>query len=1526
MKSNSRWLGLCFGVMALLAISANAAPYLAMFGSDAENRVYHFYIDESAGETNVVAFEFWPNDGAPTVAEIFTTLNHRDLATLAPPDPATVAQGDASGYWGAYTMTDAGGGKYALALPVNKCGSYDVRVRYKVSGDPNWRWYTGRNPVVNVSDSATRDVIVMEMQANVVNAADNTYGGRSTFSMLTNATRNFNVSYLNSLGVNTVWLQPFHPIGSKSDCNTGDPGSPYSIKNLFQVAEHMGSDGTRATALKEFTNFVIAADAAGVRVICDVIFNHVSTDIEIERDPDNPGALYSTPTSQMRNVRPAWFSRYLGSHPACQTSKPGSDTGNYHYWEPATGAGEIGPAPADRHDFVWPDAFDLFWGTYPALGDINNTSDGAWVASAEVRKMVEYYAYFIQYWIEKTGGTMGGFRCDFAQGLPRQAWQYLINRAKSIKPELYFVSESLDGGNIAYRAWKGGFDALNENELWAIVEDGDIQSTDLRNIIDQRKTTFGLSLILRGTMNHDQGPWIGRKWDAVAMHSVFCAVDGTPQMYEGQELGYDALGQFSRERVEFGRTIPDIRNYHNYNTLWNNRYAGDNEALWHRYKDANLGRSRSVALRVANQYYLDRTGGQGPHAKIFSVMKYTQYGWDPKDQDVVLAFVNLQPGSGHSATFNVNVPAIYLDPNRTYNVRNLASTTPGTYLWASGRSGSDIAANGIYVGFPSDKGAEGSIAQFLKLEEQGGGPGPSTNLQWIGNTRHWPVNGAINPTDDLWIDTESWPTNTATGGSVVYSTDGVGWFTAALSANGVVGNNDAWHANLGRFAAGTVIKYAVQIVQSGGTNFWDNNHGSNFTAAVNSGGSGQPLQWIGGVSHWPANGAIESSSDLWIDIQSWPTGAAVNGFVVYSSDNGQTWPTVDLSINYTSPSNDFWHANLGKFASGAAIQYAVSLSDSSGTNQHWANNAGSNYWAYVNGSGTNNPSVHWVGNTISRSLEIPDIAILDIAGGMLKVETESTVPGSTYGLFTSSNLTTWVFFTNVMAGESSVIVTNGPMGSGPVFYRTRGEDVPLQEAVFQGDDLIIRAECWPQGRAVAANIVYSSNGQNWYAKPMQKIGTSLNNDLWEVNLGTFPKGISIQYAIEIVDDQGFARWDNNNTQNYSVPIRDPDQPDITAPSLSHSPSNTATASAFLDVTLAATDDYDPRPLITYTLDGSEPVWASTLYSAPIHVTNSLVIKAIAIDSANNTSAVLSVNVTVGQSFTNGSFKPYSVNPTLGHSVANGGIAIDGSASDWNTNMLIALDVANDDPRSLGDNWTLHEAPIDLAYLWAAWDDTYLYLAWQYVDLTDILDPNNAGSAAGGKISNNDGILQWIAIDTIQGAGAPKDVWNKNGGQPYWTGTDLPDYQIYMAGSLWQGYISRAVNGVFALDDGGVNYKTAAAAGISYAKGNTLGAGTLWRTGDADNRFGSLTETTHDTARDSFYEIRIPLAFLQVTRSQIEANGIGVMLGAGSVSCMDSIPHDETTLDAHGVEVWNSSKDWTDIDHFSNAFSRVGHPK
>ncbi|HNS80740.1 MAG TPA: alpha-amylase family glycosyl hydrolase [Kiritimatiellia bacterium] len=291
----------------------------------------------------------------------------------------------------------------------------------------------------------------------------------------------------------------------------------------------------------------------------------------------------------------------------------------------------------------------------------------------------------------------------------------------------------------------------------------------------------------------------------------------------------------------------------------------------------------------------------------------------------------------------------------------------------------------------------------------------------------------------------------------------------------------------------------------------------------------------------------------------------------------------------------------------------------------------------------------------------------------------------------------------------------------------------------------------------------------------------------------------------------------------------------------------------------------------------------------------------------------------------GGDKPYSTNPSLGQ---RGTMTIDGNPSGWTTNHLIALDMANDDPRSLSSNWTMHEAPIDLTHMWAAWDDDNLYLAWQYVDVTDVIDPANAGGAASGKISNNDGILQWIVIDTKASEGATTDVWGKKNS---WVGANKPDYQIYLAGSLWQGYISRAVDGVFALDDGGTNYNTIAAAGITAAKGSTFGAASLWGVGDADNRFDGGAPTRnflsegHSTSRDSFYEMSIPLSYLEITAAQLDSGaGIGIMIGGGSESSMDSIPHDETTLDLPGVESYNSSFEWGDSDNFTSPFSRIGH--
>lgn len=319
----------------------------------------------------------------------------------------------------------------------------------------------------------------------------------------------------------------------------------------------------------------------------------------------------------------------------------------------------------------------------------------------------------------------------------------------------------------------------------------------------------------------------------------------------------------------------------------------------------------------------------------------------------------------------------------------------------------------------------------------------------------------------------------------------------------------------------------------------------------------------------------------------------------------------------------------------------------------------------------------------------------------------------------------------------------------------------------------------------------------------------------------------------------------------------------------------------------------------------------------------------AFDAANNLSSE-SNEITVTTMKENvivpGGDKPYSTNPTFGKRISSP-MVIDGiNDGEWADEMLIAIDMAGDDPRTLGSNWSLHESPMDLSHLWAAWDDDYLYLAWQYVDVTDIVDPANAGSAGGTPIRSMD-MPQTIALDTIAGQGASIDMWKKNGNQPIWGGPDLPDYQLNIASNMFHsGYIARAVNGVFPVDDGGVDYKTGAAAGITvkFAKGK--GYTTLWGVMDADDagdpsKLVDFMTLGHDPDRDTFYEAKIPLS--AIGNPDIENIGIGVMLHQGEFSPMDTLPNDPATSDTSGVSESNSPNEWGDVDLLTVPFARIG---
>ena len=783
-----------------LKISANSATRAAseVEGNYAEA---HVFVDEVAGDAIPFTIFFDPQTFGVETCEVFTNLNRRDRAGIdadgdgvedgiKPPPGTLITAGSDAHYYKAYTMTGVSGG-YQLTLNANKTGAYRLTVRWRLTSDPagTYRYYNNddgggkRDFAIVVSPKTARSMTMYELNTLNIEAEGPTDAQRSTFVDLwdgpgSTRTPRWNLDYARGLGVNWLWFQPVHPIGidgrqlSAADINTRSPGSnattrfangtedvnypyafgsPYAVKNFFEIEPRMSKANTRAAAMAEFQAFVNAADNGGtntVNVMLDAPFNHTSYDGELAAKGVTYFSAGAAATDEIRNREARFFSR----------------SGNYA--QRASGAGNVALAP-DRGDFgKFVDTYDIYWGRYAALvavnpgnngdylnegdwfdttiGDENSSGGGNGHFDAITQNVWRYFADYGLYWLDQTGCVAGtspadqvwkgidGLRADFAQGLPPQAWEYMVNKIRSRKWAFVFMAESLDGGAVTYRSSRH-FDVLNENILFGmkgLSAGSNSMTSDFRNLFESRRNAYGQGLVLLNTTSHDEDNYTD-PWEALLRTAVCGTMDGVPMIFSGQELGISATYGFDLYEKNFGKYIPHFKTWNSMNPIWNDTNYG-NDQLYPVYAGIGAARQTSPALRSSNRYFLDRTGGQGTQQRIFSVAKYETANASPATSDVVFAFANLDRNATQTGTFDVSAQQggtslFGLKAGRTYNVRNVAAyaaldaTRRNALLWGAGRTGADVLTNGVFVSLnpvPTTNGAWATApfeAQYLKL-------------------------------------------------------------------------------------------------------------------------------------------------------------------------------------------------------------------------------------------------------------------------------------------------------------------------------------------------------------------------------------------------------------------------------------------------------------------------------------------------------------------------------------------------------------------------------------------------------------------------------------------------------------------------------------------------------------------------------------------------------------------------------------------------------------------------------------------
>jgi len=736
------------------------------------------YVDELAGDAVPITISFAPGVSASEV-ELWTNLNNRDRAgqdadgdgihdgILPPAAPETKPVGYTSGpypstgYFQAIPLTGSGG-TYTATFNATKTGAYRLTGRYKIAGQNTWTWFSGRDHCITVAPKLARNLRMYEINVLNVNATGPSEAQRSTFESLSDSTNGrVNLDSLLNLGINSLWFQPIHPNGREGREKTNgvdyEPGSPYAVKNFFEVMELMSLGNTRTSSMAAFQTFVTNADTKGMNIILDAPFNHTAWDCEVSTQGlplFSEAGLNTSGWSASDKIKDREV-RFYSSNGAAGTA----------YSVPANSASDIATAP-DRTDFgKWSDVKDVFFGRYSTLvtgnpvdqasnlAIVNREDDqmtwddlkgGAGSNGAVTRAVWKYFARYIPYWLEKTGLPAGsskadqaykgidGLRADFGQGMPPQFWEYVINVARTHKWSFVFMTESLDGGAVTYRSNRH-FEILNENIVfpWKSAS----TTTDHRNIFESRRTSYGQGLVLLNNTSHDEVGY-SDPWEAFIRYAVGSTMDGAPMVMYGQEIGTSTNLSFDKYEFNQNKSIAHFKAWNSMQPQWTqwsaNTFGVKN--LIPAYAGAGKAREFSPALRSSSRWFLNPNGTTTADSKIFAVAKYEEANASPATKDVVFAFVNLDRSASRQNTFGIPSglgTLLGIKSGRNYNVRNIAAylgpnnefpNRRDQFLWGNnGLSGATILSDGIYVSLPAvpaTDSAWGSApfeAQYLKL-------------------------------------------------------------------------------------------------------------------------------------------------------------------------------------------------------------------------------------------------------------------------------------------------------------------------------------------------------------------------------------------------------------------------------------------------------------------------------------------------------------------------------------------------------------------------------------------------------------------------------------------------------------------------------------------------------------------------------------------------------------------------------------------------------------------------------------------
>ena len=376
---------------------------------------------------------------------------------------------------------------------------------------------------------------------------------------------------LKKLGVSHVWYTgvPHHAVirdysaisisDDDPDVVKGRAGSPYAVKDYYQVNPDLAVDP--AKRMEEFEALIARTHKHGLKVIIDIVPNHVARKYEGKNNPkgvsdfgakddttqeySRDNNFYYVPGQPFQVQKPMDNYQPLGGekHPMSDgefDENPAKWTGNgsrkaqpdFNDWYETVKI-NYGVSPDGRKDFdSLPSGYETQdYKAHFAFWQGKDVPD-SWVKFKDIT----------QFWL---GKGVDGFRFDMAEMVPVEFWSYLNSHIKNTNSEAFILAEVYNPK--MYR------DYIHLGKMDYLYDKVELYDT-LKHIIQGHGSTDNLASIQQGLLdiehhmlhfleNHDEQriaspEFAGDPWKALPAMVISATISTSPTMiYFGQEVG-----------------------------------------------------------------------------------------------------------------------------------------------------------------------------------------------------------------------------------------------------------------------------------------------------------------------------------------------------------------------------------------------------------------------------------------------------------------------------------------------------------------------------------------------------------------------------------------------------------------------------------------------------------------------------------------------------------------------------------------------------------------------------------------------------------------------------------------------------------------------------------------------------------------------------------------------------------------------------------------------------------------------------